>query len=73
MGVIMFIVNAWKWLVSTTAGWSDLAILFRLLLALIAGLVYLLYRKYGAPPIIANIFWNASKGKIRLRRYKKTR
>ena len=39
MGVIMFIVNAWKWLVSTTAGWSDLAILFRLLLALIAGLL----------------------------------
>ncbi len=35
----MFIVNAWKWLVNTTAGWSDLAILLRLVLALIAGLI----------------------------------
>ena len=34
----MFIINAWKWLVNTTASWSDLSILFRLLLALIAGL-----------------------------------
>ena len=40
-------------------------------LALIIGLVYLLYRKYGAPPVIANIFWNVSKGKIKLRRRKK--
>jgi hypothetical protein len=40
-------------------------------LGLVAGLVYLLYRKYGAPVIIANIFYNASKGKIKLRRHKK--
>jgi hypothetical protein len=40
-------------------------------LALVAGLVYLLYRRYGAPPIVANVFYNISGGKIKLRRYKK--
>lgn len=35
----MFFLNAWKWIVNTTAGWSDLGILFRLLLALVAGLI----------------------------------
>ncbi len=35
----MFIINAWKWLVNTTAAWSDLSIFFRLLLALLAGLI----------------------------------
>ncbi len=53
--------------------WIIILVSVLAVLALIAGLVYLLYRKYGAPPIIANIFWNASKGKIRLRRYKKRR
>ena len=51
--------------------WVIILVAILAVLGLVAGLVYLLYRKYGAPPIIANIFWNASKGKIRLRRYKK--
>lgn len=53
--------------------WIIIMVSVLAVLALIAGLVYLLYRKYGAPAIIANIFWNVSKGKIKLRRYKKTR
>lgn len=52
--------------------WIIIVVSIIAVLGLIVGLVYLLYRKYGAPPIIANIFWNASKGKIRLRRYKRT-
>jgi putative Mg2+ transporter-C (MgtC) family protein len=35
----MFIIDAWKWLVDTTASWSTLGILIRLLLALSVGLV----------------------------------
>ena len=35
----MFIVNAWNWLVDTTAEWSFLGVLIRLLLALIVGLI----------------------------------
>lgn len=58
-----FGVQAYEWLIIVI---SILAVL-----ALVAGLVYLLYRKYGAPPIIANIFYNISGGKIKLRRYKK--
>lgn len=52
--------------------WMIIVVCVLTVLALVVGLVYLLYRKYGAPPIIANIFWNASGGKIKLRRYKKT-
>lgn len=59
-----FGVQAYEWLIIVI---SVLAVL-----ALIIGLVYLLYRKYGAPPIIANIFWNASGGKIKLNRAKKS-
>ena len=35
----MFILDAWNWLVETTASWSALGILIRLLLALSVGLV----------------------------------
>lgn len=35
----MFIIDAWNWLVDTTADWSALAILIRLLLALSVGLI----------------------------------
>ncbi len=35
----MFIIDAWNWLVDTTASWSTLGIVFRLLLALMVGLV----------------------------------
>lgn len=58
-------VQAYEWLI--------IVVCVLTVIALLVGLVYLLYRKYGAPPIIANIFWNASGGKIKLRRYKKTR
>ncbi len=51
--------------------WIIIAVSIIAVLGLVAGLIYLLYRKYGAPPVIANIFWNVSKGKIKLRRYKK--
>ena len=51
--------------------WIIIVVSVIAVLGLVAGLVYLLYRKYGAPVIIANIFYNASKGKIKLRRYKK--
>ncbi len=53
--------------------WLLIAISVLAVLALVAGLVYLLYCKYGAPVIIANIFYNASKGKIKLRRYKQAK
>ena len=58
-----FGVQAYEWLIIVV---SVIAVL-----ALVAGLVYLLYRKYGAPPIVANVFYNISGGKIKLRRYKK--
>ena len=51
--------------------WLIIVISVLAVLALIGGLIYLLYRKYGAPTLIANVFYNASKGKIKLRRYKK--
>lgn len=51
--------------------WVIIVVSIIAVIGLIVGLVYLLYRKYGAPNIIANIFWNASKGKIRLRRFQK--
>ncbi len=35
----MFIINAWNWLVDTTASWSTLGIVFRLTLALLVGLI----------------------------------
>ncbi len=35
----MFILNAWNWIAETTASWSTIGIIFRLLLALIVGLV----------------------------------
>lgn len=53
--------------------WIIIVVSVLAVLALVVGLVYLLYRKYGAPPIIANIFYNISKGKIKLRRYKKAK
>ena len=58
-----FGVQAYEWLIIVV---SVIAVL-----ALVAGLIYLLYRKYGAPPVIANIFYNVSGGKIKLHRYKK--
>lgn len=58
-----FGVQAYEWLIIVI---SVIAVL-----ALVAGLVYLLYYKYGAPTIVANVFYNISGGKIRLRRYKK--
>jgi membrane protease YdiL (CAAX protease family) len=51
--------------------WIIIVVSIIAVIGLIVGLVYLLYRKYGAPNIIANIFWNASKGKIRLRRFQR--
>ena len=59
-----FGVQAYEWLIIVI---SIIAVL-----GLVVGLIYLLYRKYGAPPVIANIFYNISGGKIKLRRYKKT-
>lgn len=53
--------------------WIIIVVAIIAVIGLIVGLVYLLYCKYGAPPIIANIFWNLSKGKIKLRRYKKVK
>ncbi len=35
----MFIIDAWNWIVETTASWSTLGIIFRLLLALFVGLI----------------------------------
>ena len=58
-----FGVQAYEWLIIVI---SVIAVL-----ALVAGLVYLLYYKYGAPTIVANVFYNISGGKIRLRRYKR--
>ncbi len=52
--------------------WLIIVISVLAVLGLVVGLVYLLYRKYGAPPVIANIFWNVSGGKIKLQRYKKS-
>ena len=52
--------------------WIIIVVCVLVVLGLVVGLIYLLYCKYGAPPIIANIFWNASGGKIKLRRFKKS-
>ena len=52
--------------------WLIIIISIVVLLVLSVGLIYLLYRKYGAPPVIANIFWNVSNGKIKLHRYQKS-
>ncbi len=60
-----FGVQAYEWLIIVI---SVIAVL-----ALVGGLVYLLYCKYGAPTLIANVFYNASNGKIKLRRYKKAK
>ena len=59
-----FGVQAYEWLIIVI---SVIAVL-----GLIGGLVYLLYTKYGAPVVVANVFYNISNGKIKLRRYKKT-
>jgi hypothetical protein len=53
--------------------WLIIVISVLAVLALVGGLVYLLYCKYGAPVIVANVFYNISKGKIKLRRYKKAK
>ncbi len=53
--------------------WIIIVISILAVLGLIVGLVYLLYNKYGAPTVIANICWNLSKGKIKLRRYRKAK
>ena len=60
-----FGMQAYEWLIIVV---SILAVL-----GLIGGLLYLLYSKYGAPTVIANVCWNLSKGKIKLRRYKKAK